>query len=109
MTKREEIEETKRIAEEVSSGLQGVLDPRIDALDEDAPDEVNRPQLLGMLVGVRHFIGSFKGAEVHIVKALDQAGISRECYMDMCRMADTAGVVVAQLVVETMPEDDQEA
>lgn len=94
-----EFAETVRIAEETQRALQAVLDARIDVLDEDAADAVNRPKLLGTLVGVNAFVASFRGLEGALVAMLDAAGIPRANYERMVHSSNILGEVQTMVLL----------
>ncbi len=108
-TKMVNVARASAVGQKVADGLQAVVSPLIDKLDEDATDEVNAPLLLGFLVGSRAWIGHFKGIEDEIVVALESCGISRDDYNSMCVMADAGGIQAVELVKKLIADEDAKA
>lgn len=98
MDKKKMAAETAVIAQKVSDELHKVLDPYIEKMDENAGDTVSGPQVMGLLIGFRHFVGSISGLEVQIVDLLQGTGLmTPEKYASMVRDTNQAGIIVGAL------------
>lgn len=98
MDKKKMAVETAAIAQQVSDALHKVLDPYIEKMDENAGDTVSAPQVMGLLIGFRHFVGSVSGLEVQIVDVLQNSGVTTpEKYASMVRGTNQAGILIGAL------------
>lgn len=86
----------------VHFALHQALEPFVDEMDEDDSDDVLEPQIIGLLVGLRAFIGQATGLEAHLVKLLEPAGFTRERYASIVALADAAGLAQAQAMAQEL-------
>jgi len=99
-TTRQKIAEASAIGQRIQDRLQAVVDPVIDAMDENAPDDENEPRMLGFLIGVRSWIAHFEAIEDRVLTMVGKSipSLDRDRYERMRTFMDAAGIMVLEHV-----------
>ena len=90
---KELISEVSRVASEINDRCMAAINPTIDSMSDSDPDEKNMPKILGLLIGVRHFLAHAEMIEASTFPALRHYGISKERYEGMVKILRTKGYI----------------
>lgn len=98
---------TAKKVDELHGKLMQVVDPYIEEMNENDPDDVTLPKMLGFLIGVRYFIGQYEALETNIVAAMQKGnGMTPELYASIVSSCSELGIASTEAIKRAIAREE---